>query len=190
MPLPFPVYFGAVALLVVIGLVASVYLSISHYRVYTDNGYKSFCALSKAINCDTVSQSSYSIFLGLPVPVWGVIGYMFLILLTLFACSRDADKKRIWPLIFWITLVFSCYSAILAFISTYFIHSYCIVCISTYGVNLLLLMYSWIIQRRFSKTGLIQGTRKDFSFLWQKRAKSLPLFFAFLVYVSFFMHHF
>ncbi|MBU4035957.1 MAG: hypothetical protein KKA35_05965, partial [Proteobacteria bacterium] len=43
--------------------------------MYTDIGYESFCAISKAINCDTVSQSPYSVFLGVPLAIWGVAGY-------------------------------------------------------------------------------------------------------------------
>jgi uncharacterized membrane protein len=76
-PLPFPIYFWTIFFLIIAGLANATYLSISHYRVYTDIGYRSFCAISKAINCDTVSQSPYSIFLGLPVPIWGIIGYLF-----------------------------------------------------------------------------------------------------------------
>jgi uncharacterized membrane protein len=56
-PLPFPVYIWTVATIALAGLVDAVYLAISHYRVYVDMGYKSFCAVSKAINCDTVSQA-------------------------------------------------------------------------------------------------------------------------------------
>jgi uncharacterized membrane protein len=77
-PPPFYVYLWAVALLTLIGLTDSIYLAISHYRVYTDIGYTSFCAISRAINCDTVSQSPYAIMLNLPVAVWGVIGYAFI----------------------------------------------------------------------------------------------------------------
>jgi len=61
-PLPFSVYFWTVTFLAMAGLAVSVYLTVSHYRVYTDISYSSFCAISKAINCDTVSQSSYSIW--------------------------------------------------------------------------------------------------------------------------------
>ncbi len=75
--LPFPVYLWTIILLAIVGLADSIYLAISHYRIYTDIGYRSFCAISKAINCDTVSQSAYSIFWGVPVPVWGIIGYTF-----------------------------------------------------------------------------------------------------------------
>ena len=82
-PLPYPVYFWTVFLLAVAGVAVSVYLAISHYRVYTDITYSSFCAISKAFNCDTVSQSVYAILLGVPVPVWGVLGYLFFLALPI-----------------------------------------------------------------------------------------------------------
>jgi hypothetical protein len=79
-PFPFPVYLWTVVFLAVAGLADSLYLAISHYRVYTDINYRSFCAISRAINCDTVSQSRFSIFFDVPVPIWGVIGYTFFLL--------------------------------------------------------------------------------------------------------------
>ncbi|MBU3949567.1 MAG: hypothetical protein KJ826_15285 [Proteobacteria bacterium] len=60
--------------------------------MYTDIGYESFCAISKAINCDTVSQSPYSVFLGVPLAIWGVAGYCF--------CFQ-----RIFPLIYYAYMV-------------------------------------------------------------------------------------
>jgi uncharacterized membrane protein len=182
-PLPFGVYFWTVIMITVIGLFVSIYLSVSHYRVYTDIGYKSFCAISRAINCDTVSQSSYSIFLNLPVPVWGVIGYGFLLLCLLLAGSKSAEKKRIWSIVFWISLVFACYSVILALISTYLISSYCIMCIVSYGVNLALLFYAWLIRRRFSDAGLVKDTKEDILYLWKKRTRSLAVFSLFIISV-------
>ena len=172
-PLAFAYYFWPTVLLAVAGLVVSIYLSISHYRVYTDVGYKSFCAISRAINCDTVSQSPYSILLNLPVPVWGVLGYTFLLLCLLEAGSKNAAKNRLWSIVFWISLGFSGYSVILAMISTYLIGSYCIMCLISYGVNLALLFYAWIIRRRFSICGLIEDTREDIYYLWQTRIRSL-----------------
>ena len=180
-PLAFAYYFWPTVLLAVSGLVVSIYLSISHYRVYTDVGYKSFCAISRAINCDTVSQSPYSILLNLPVPVWGVLGYTFLLLCLLEAGSKNAAKNRLWSIVFWICLGFSGYSVILAMISTYLIGSYCIVCLISYGVNLALLFYAWIIRRRFSICGLIEDTREDIYYLWQTRIRSLAGAALFLV---------
>ena len=84
-----------------VGLIDASYLSISHFRVYTDMDYRSFCAISKAINCDTVSQSPYSIFLNVPVPIWGVIGYIVVSLLLFKAWGyRNAAHKLFWPSLF------------------------------------------------------------------------------------------
>jgi protein-disulfide isomerase/uncharacterized membrane protein len=182
-PLPFNVYLGTVAALALVGLLDSTYLAISHYRNYTDISYRSFCAISRALNCDTVSQSSYALFLDLPVAVWGIFGYAFLLILLLLTSSKDACKKRIWSLIFWLSFAFTCGSVILALVSTLRIRSYCIMCIVTYGVNFILVYYAWLIRRRFSNAGLIEDTREDLHFLWHKRAKCIPLFVFFIATV-------
>ncbi len=174
--LPFNAYLWAVAGLVAIGLAASIYLSISHFRVYTDIGYKSFCAVSRSINCDTVSQSPYSIFLGLPVSMWGIIGYTFYLLFLPFAWRTDAEKKKIWPLLFLVSLVYCIYSLILALISTYFVRSYCLMCILSYAVNFSLLFYTWLIRRRFSNESFYDGLKRDIDFLRIKGAQTAKYF--------------
>jgi uncharacterized membrane protein/protein-disulfide isomerase len=180
-PLPFSIYFWTISILAIAGLINSIYLSISHYRVYTDIGYRSFCAISKAINCDTVSQSPFSIFIGLPVPVWGIIGYTFFLLFLPFAKKKDAAKKRIWTILFLVALAFSIYSLILAFISTFVIHSYCIMCIASYAISFLLLFYTWIIRRRFESGGIISGLKSDINFLATKKAIGLAILGSFVI---------
>ena len=175
-PLPFSVYFWTVTFLAVAGLADSLYLAVSHYRVYTDIAYSSFCAISKAINCDTVSQSTYSKFLGMPVPVWGVLGYIFLLLFLLFAWSKDAQKQRIWPILFFLSLGYSFYSVILAIISTFYIRSYCLMCILSYGINFLLLYFSWLIRKRFDTIRIFKGLKLDFIYLWKLKRRTLPVF--------------
>ena len=180
-PLPFPVYFWTVAVFSLAGLVDSVYLSISHYRVYTDIGYKSFCAISRTINCDTVSQSPFSIFLNVPVPVWGIIGYTFFLLLVVFAWTREMGKKRIWTILFLLSLVFSIYSVILAVITTFYIQSYCIMCILSYGINFFLLYYLWLMRKRFACEGIIKAFKQDFDFLGIKKVVIGSVFLPFLI---------
>jgi uncharacterized membrane protein/protein-disulfide isomerase len=184
-PLPFPVYFWTIAALAIAGVLDSIYLSISHYRIYTDIAYESFCAISKSINCDTVSQSPYSIFIGVPVPVWGIIGYSFFLLFLPFAWSKKAQKHRIWPVLFLISLCFSIYSVILAYISTFYIHSYCMMCIVSFGINFLLLYYTWLVRKRFGKSGIIKGLMLDIGFLWEKKKKTIPVFLSTLCIVTF-----
>ncbi|MEE9118968.1 MAG: vitamin K epoxide reductase family protein [Calditrichia bacterium] len=181
--LPFPVYFFTIVLLAFLGLGDSIYLSISHYRNYTDVGYISFCAISKSINCDTVSQSPYSIFLSIPVAVWGVIGYAFFLIFLSFAGSKQADRKRVWPLLFLISIAFSIASIILAVISSFYIQSYCIMCVLIFGINFMLLFYVWIIRKRFDNSGLFDALRQDLAFLWLNKIKSVSLLSAFIFMV-------
>jgi uncharacterized membrane protein/predicted DsbA family dithiol-disulfide isomerase len=164
-PLPFPVYFWSTAVLALAGLADAVYLAISHYRVYADMGYKSFCAVSKAINCDTVSQSPFSIFLHVPVPVWGIVGYLFFLMVLLCVWKLGKNKTRLWPTLALIAFCFSVYSIFLALISTFFIHSYCIMCIVSYAVNVLLLYFTWLTFRRFNRVSIFIELKNDLRLL-------------------------
>ncbi|MDY0094405.1 MAG: vitamin K epoxide reductase family protein [Candidatus Vecturithrix sp.] len=166
---PFPFYFVPVLFLSLSGLSDSIYLSISHYRVYTDIGYSSFCAISKSINCDTVSQSPYSIFLNVPVPVWGILGYLVFSLLLCKAWGVRHREKDGWALLQMIALLFSLYSIALALISTYHVHSYCIMCILSYGINLMLLFYTWLIRKRFNLPSFSVGIKRDIFHLWSNQ---------------------
>ena len=180
-PLPYPYYFYTVALIALLGFLDSVYLSISHYRVYVDLGYQSFCAISQAINCDTVSQSPYSIFLGVPVPVWGMIGYGFFIYLLVYAWSAPGQSKRVWSLLFLIAFVFSIYSIILAVISTFYIHSYCIMCILSYAVNLMLLYFTWLVRNRFRCEPINTAIGLDIRYLINRRRSFIPVLSGFCI---------
>ncbi|MBU1054755.1 MAG: thioredoxin domain-containing protein [Proteobacteria bacterium] len=182
--LPFYIYFWIIAFLLLAGIFDSVYLAWHHYLVYTDIGYESFCAISKAINCDTVSQSPYSVLLGMPVAVWGIFSYCFCILLLPFAHHFDAEKKRIWHLFFAVSILYSIISIILAVISTVYIHSYCIMCIISYGINFLLVYYSWLIIRRFGKKErIVNGIKRDFLLIAKKKKIFLSLFVPFTALV-------
>jgi protein-disulfide isomerase len=118
-----------------------------------------------------------------PVAVWGVIGYIFFLLFLLFASGKMAEKKRVWPLLFLVSFAFSSVSIIYAFISMYYIHSYCIMCIVIFAINFLLLFYVWLIRRRFERTGILDGLRCDIGFLWNVRKKCVSLFSPFMLVV-------
>lgn len=160
-PLPFNWYYLPVIGLCLLGLGTSLYLGISHYRVYTDVGYRSFCAISKAVNCDTVSQSPYSVFLSLPLPVWGVFGYAAFLFLTVVAGLPKYRPRRLWRLCFIVAVVYSAFSVLLAVISSYWIGSYCILCIVTYGINFALTFYCWLIARRFDPDSAWRAIKAD-----------------------------
>ena len=167
-PMAFGFYFWPVVFISFAGLADSLYLAVSHYRVYTDIAYESFCAISRAINCDTVSQSRYAIMGPLPVPVWGVIGYILVLILLVFVRWAKTGGQRMWALLLTVALIFSGFSTVLAVISHIYIKSYCIMCIASYGINFLLLFYSWLIRRRFDSAGFLGALKRDILFLSTK----------------------
>ena len=189
-PLPYSYYFVAVILIALVGFFDSIYLAISHYRVYTDIGYESFCAISRSLNCDTVSQSPYSILLGVPVPVWGIFGLSFFLILLVLAWHPKAEKKRMWTLLLVLSLLYTGYSLILAGISSYLIGSYCIMCILSYAVNLLLLYFSWLIRKRFFCEPFLTAVKLDVSYLCSFPKTILPIILIFgagaVMMISFF----
>jgi protein-disulfide isomerase/uncharacterized membrane protein len=183
-PLAFGAYFWPVVLLTITGLADSLYLAVAHYRVYTDIGYESFCTISRAINCDTVSQSRYSVMGPFPVPVWGIIGYLFLLLLLIFVHRSKAAGHRMWSLIFAVTLLYSGYSIALAVISYVSIRSYCIMCILSYGINFLLLFYAWLIRRRFDLDGYPTSIKKDAMFVHRHWRAAMTLMLPLFIFVA------
>ena len=182
-PLTFVVYFSTTAILIFCGLADSIYLTISHYRNYTDLAYKSFCAVSKALNCDTVAQSPYSVFFGVPLAVWGIIGYIFLSLFLIFIWGKRDEKKRIWTLLYVFSIIFSIISIVLAIASTVYIHSYCIMCVGIFGINFLLMYFTWLIRRRYGASSFIEELKQDGKYFWKVKKKSAVFFLPFLVCV-------
>lgn len=136
------------ALLCLLGLAASVELSRIHVFVHTDPSYHTLCAVSEAVNCETVAASPWAVFAGLPVSLWGVLGYLVMGILALWGWS----KKRLHPAWPWgLLLLLSSFSvaasAILAFISFTRIASLCLFCMTSYAISIALLVVAVLATR-------------------------------------------
>jgi uncharacterized membrane protein len=57
------------------GALASVLLEVIHYRAYFAPGEDSFCALGARLDCTQVALSKYAVLLGVPLPVFGFVGF-------------------------------------------------------------------------------------------------------------------
>jgi uncharacterized membrane protein len=158
------IYFFIILILSVCGLAVSAYLAIAHYRNYNDIEYKSFCAISRSLNCDTVAQSPYAVVLGVPLAVWGMLGYVFFSWVVLFF-RRCKDSRRGWAVIVGVLGFFCISSLYLAGISKFIIRSYCLMCIITYAVNFLLLYFSWLAMKRFGDETFRLQLKGDMAFL-------------------------
>lgn len=146
------------------GLSISLYSAHSHYKNYTDPLYSSFCAISQAINCDTVAQSPWSIILKIPVAWWGFFFYLSFLLLLLIENHRNVHA---WRGFLRISLVASAATLILAGISVWKIKSLCIVCLATYAVTFALAYTCWIGKRRCKEA--IDNSAEGFTAQFSKK---------------------
>lgn len=152
-PLPYSVYFVQIGAYALFGLLISLYLAYTHYKNFTDITFSSFCAISQAINCDTVAQSPWSIFWGMPIAIWGVFYYTLFLLFCTPLKNRGEHHIPGWSLVMLVALSASFGSVALAAVSYFRIHSWCILCVGIYAINLLLGFSAWIIYRRFCSIG-------------------------------------
>jgi vitamin-K-epoxide reductase (warfarin-sensitive) len=113
----------AIVPLAVAGMIVS---SVSLYHHYgTDTS--SFCDLGGTFNCDIVNRSAYSVVLGIPVALIGIVGYALLLaLVTLWRTKAET------PVLLLVSsaggLAFALY---LTYVEGYVLGAWCIVCLSS-----------------------------------------------------------
>ena len=98
-----------------------------------------------------------------------------------FTKHQSAQNIRLWPVLFFIAVCFSLYSIYLALISTFYINTYCIMCLVNYGINFSLLFLCWLIRKRFQGPRLLLGIKEDIRFLWGMKKHSVPIIVGFTI---------
>lgn len=182
-----PFFFLALA-----GLVDSLYLAISHYRNYTDILYSSFCAISDAINCDTVSQSSWSIFLGIPIAWWGAMAYGLVIAISVPALKNTSERRMHWYVLFWLSFIYSLAAIAFGYVSAVKINAYCVLCLLSYVISFGLLFSSWIICRRFNSDSFFTGLKQGIASIFKNIVvmSSILVLFVLFTCVKVFLPHY
>lgn len=141
------------------GLAVAADLTLIHVKVHTDPAYRSFCAISEEINCDTVAQSEWSVFLGVPTSVWGMVGYLLMGVLAAWGLSRRRLAPG-WPA--GLLVLLSGFSVLVALglgvVSKLVIGSMCLMCIASWAISAGLLLLAWLQVR---PTGAVAAVRAD-----------------------------
>lgn len=112
----------------------------THYEVrYGFEGGKSACSINETLNCESVSLSPYSYFLGLPLATWGMafhLSFVFLFALAFIQSPESTDKRNsIYRFIKLFSLLSVVASAIMAAVSLTKMNTYCVFCISLYVLS-------------------------------------------------------
>lgn len=156
----------AVRLLALLGLGLSIWLAIIYYNVnYSKTALYSFCAISEKIDCDGVAKTYYSQFLGIPLAWWGIFLYVFMLFMTIvdkikwqsFLAPLRAFKSPLKYLSA-LGLISFAISMCLAWISYFKIEKICLLCFTTYFVDLLIS----VIATDFKAGGYIESFKTSF----------------------------
>jgi len=173
-------YFRAIFFVALSGILTSAYLAVSHYRNYIDIEYQSFCAISRSLNCDTVSQSPYSIFWNVPWAVWGIVGYSFFALLLLFFKPRKNGFPGLSVLGI-LAAGFVMVGISLALVSSFWVKSYCLMCMVCYAVNFMLLLLTWMAQKRYGSGNWVANLNADIAHIRHNSIGFCSIWISFLV---------
>lgn len=126
--------FMSMALLATLGLGISVYAYTIEYKIAQNPVYKAVCDLSDSVSCSKPITSAYGKLFGVSNAVLGIFYYaLFLILLFLQATLT----------LYILALGAFLFSIYLAWLLYFRIRVLCILCTSTYVINILLLILSY-----------------------------------------------
>ena len=129
----------AIIILSILGLAISSVSLVNHYGT----GKSSYCSFSENFNCDIVNRSIYSQFLGVPVALIGVVGYVVLALLA-WLTRRGNDQRGF---ILAGALVGLAFSLHLTYVEKYILATWCILCLSSLAVIVLITIFSLATMR-------------------------------------------
>lgn len=123
------------------------YLTFKYYGLrFGAHEGASLCNLSGTWNCDAVSASSYSQFLGIPMALWGaVFNFMFAFLLFFTNFGWYENDSRGKRYVFWLAIAIGLASVVMGFISATGLGTYCLFCVFAYALSVVTFVsaYFW-----------------------------------------------
>jgi uncharacterized membrane protein len=127
----------AIAVLAVAGAAVS---SVSLYHHY-GTSETSFCDFAENFNCDIVNRSRYSVFVGIPVALIGICGY--LALLTLATLYRA--QPRTPALLLGASTLGLGFAFYLTYIEGFVLGVWCVLCLSSLTAIVLITVLSSVL---------------------------------------------
>lgn len=155
--------------------VAGLALALELARVHANaaaGGGPSFCSLGETVNCDRVALSSYSVFLGIPIALWGAFGYVAMLLLSVSGLLRR-DASSPWPTGLMVILsgTAAALSIPLALVSGFALRSWCLLCAATWIVDWAL--FGLTFRRARGVGGAVSAIQHDLLALAKRPARTL-----------------
>lgn len=125
-----------VQLLCALGFLLSLYASIVERKAKYDKNYRAVCDIKESMSCTKAFTSPFGRLLGISNAVGGLIFYAAFFLLTFFDTSLYLFSLSAFA------FTGSLYLAYLSYIK---MRNFCVVCTMIYGINFLLLLFSYLL---------------------------------------------
>jgi uncharacterized membrane protein len=134
----------AIALLALAGAAVS---SVSLYHHY-DTSPSSFCDFGANFNCDMVNRSIYSVVLGIPVALIGILGYgVLLVLATLYRAKAEVSLMLLVA-----SLAGLGFALYLTYLEAFVLAVWCILCLSSLAlISAITVLSSVLVSQRMHK---------------------------------------
>jgi uncharacterized membrane protein len=126
----------AIALLALVGVLISVYLTLHKFGVIGT-------LVCGEGSCDTVQASPWAVFIGVPVPLIGLLGYGVLLAIALLGLQPDrAASRPIALLLFVLADLAFVFTAYLTYLEAFVINAWCRWCIASAVLVTLIWIFS------------------------------------------------
>jgi uncharacterized membrane protein len=114
-----------------IGLAASSASTWVHYQILNDPTYASFCDMNESFSCTVAYTSRFGTAFGIPVAVFGVLFFAFVLLLIAMS-ARSAAAENLPGYLFAASTIGLAVVLYLGYASFFIVKTLCVLCLATY----------------------------------------------------------
>ncbi|UOF01928.1 vitamin K epoxide reductase/DsbA family protein [Bdellovibrio reynosensis] len=141
-----------------------IYLTIHFYGIkYGTAEGPSFCNINEVMNCDAVTASKFSAFLGVPIALWGVVTNLVLLYFIFVTRSRlTQDTAKTSRYTFLISLITVVASVVMGLISFTAIGNLCIFCIAAYIFSIIGFVGIWLTTEDLNASNIKEDIKDIF----------------------------
>lgn len=152
------------AALSLVGLAASSASTWVHYRILNDPTYASFCDVSSTLNCTEAYTSRFGAFAGVPVALFGVLFFVFVLGLITLASQSASARQNVPGYVFALSTIGLAAVLYLAYASYFILNVVCMLCVGTY-VAVIGLFITAGLATQYPMTNLPSRLSKDLRLL-------------------------
>ena len=126
---------GAIFTLVIIGIILAIYALYTERKLAKNKNYKAVCDFNEQLSCSKNFKSSEAKTFFIPNSILGILFYITVMILVYFNMINY---------IFYISFPSMLFTIYLAYVSYIKLKNFCLVCTSTYIVNILIFYLSYV----------------------------------------------